>query len=212
MASVIYPPVVQPSIRSGASITASHVVHCQVRWPPRCDPLQGRWPTRTRRARRFARRICPLSAHSYTYLGDLVRCVLPGSGPFNHLIWGAKSVRVRLGAPAVWLFAPDPVAVAIETVDVLSDDGHRALHVGRTVTATAGAVDVARHRHAGAGVVGVAWGVLLLGYLRPVQEPPDRCRVGIRVCSRREGEGRGKLNYRNGQFPHGRMLARHRPG
>lgn len=53
------------------------------------------------------------------------------------------------------LFAPDSIAVSIKAVDVASDDNYRALHIGRTISATASAVDITGDRDAGTGVVRV---------------------------------------------------------
>lgn len=53
------------------------------------------------------------------------------------------------------LLAPNSIAVSIKAVDVASDDNYRALHIGRTISATASAVDITGDRDAGTGVVRV---------------------------------------------------------
>jgi hypothetical protein len=58
------------------------------------------------------------------------------------------------------LFAPDPVAVSIKAVDVVSDDRHRTRNIGWTVAATALTVHVTGHRYAGTRVIRVAWSAL----------------------------------------------------
>src|SRR5215211_1019114 len=60
--------------------------------------------------------------------------------------------------------AADAVVVAVQTVDVRTDHLHRPVDVGRSVSATARAVDVAGDRHARPAVVGIAARLLLRPY------------------------------------------------
>ena len=52
--------------------------------------------------------------------------------------------------------AADSVVIAVEAVVIRSDHGDCARQVGRAVTASAGAVHVARDRYALSGIVGIA--------------------------------------------------------
>ncbi len=53
------------------------------------------------------------------------------------------------------LFAPNSIAVSIKAVDVASDDNYRAHHIRRTISATAGTIDITGDRDAGTRVVRV---------------------------------------------------------
>ncbi|KJZ30054.1 hypothetical protein TW83_16675 [Paracoccus sp. S4493] len=55
------------------------------------------------------------------------------------------------------IFTGDPVTVSIQIIDIRTDDLDRALHIFRTVSATACAIHIAGHRHADARVAWVAF-------------------------------------------------------
>src|SRR4051812_20111758 len=71
----------------------------------------------------------------------------------NHASAPGTSPRGRVAARSV---AGEPVAVAVEVVDVGPDHLNRSRRVGRTIPAAAGAVDVGGDGHAASGVVRIA--------------------------------------------------------